>query len=351
MRYIPFFPFKLFTPFFTSDRLESILDQLSKAIIAAVSTTRPQREFILPVLRDLIRLENRPWVLTEMAYEWCSVICENSQGIEDWESLLLSSLEIGFRHLDPRVGHFGYELTHTEHHQKLVDVVFKSQKSEVIADLLHAWTAQGFSQPPARTLLGVCRHLVGLHNLAPFSPRLRQLVIRSVELIGYEGFEGVGAERFIELLNHLHVTANDVERGFLWAKLLLDTLQSSGGAQHLSHWYWELLVELAVSEPPWLRDDLAYTPQITTFLTEAQEWSKLECWMGTVWVMWPPGDDGMLEEDISCTMLLLFRQRPGAAQRLEQWIGRWSQEWKEDIPESFQRIFKQAHEEAQRDTR
>jgi hypothetical protein len=103
-------------------------------------------------------------------------------------------------------------LTHTEHHRGLVDVVFQSQESEVIADLLHAWTTESMSHDPAYTLLGFCaEHLVGLHDLVPFSPRLRRLVIRSVELIGYKGFEGVGVERFIGLLNHLHVTVEDMD--------------------------------------------------------------------------------------------------------------------------------------------
>ena len=98
-----------------------------------------------------------------------------------------------------------------------------------------------------------------------------------------------------------------------------------------------------------MRGFLTYSPQITTSLTEAQEWDKLECWMGTVWVAWPPEADGIKEEDLSRTMLLLFRQRPGAAQKLEQWMERWSQQHGEDIPESFQQICKQAYEAAQRD--
>jgi len=69
----------------------------------------------------------------------------------------------------------------------MVDVAFKSQKSEVIADLLHAWTL-GYS---LYIPLGTCtEYLVCLHDLVPFSSRLRRLVTRSVELISREGFEG-----------------------------------------------------------------------------------------------------------------------------------------------------------------
>jgi len=197
----------------------------------------------------------------------------------------------------------------------MVDVVFKSQKIEAIVDLLHAWTT---SIDPAHTLLGTCtERLVCLHNLVPFSPRLRELVLRSVELIGYEGFEEVGVERFVGLLNHLQVTAEDMDSLDPWVRLLLDTLQTSEGTQLISHWYWELLVELGVSLSSWLEDDVTYNPQIMTFLTEAREWSKLECWMGTVWVLWPPEADGITEEDLGRSILLLFRQRPGAFQKLE----------------------------------
>ena len=287
-----------------------------------------------------------------MAYEWCSVIYENHRSLWDWENLLLISLKIGFRHLDVRSPYIRAWLTHTEYHRELADVVFKSRKSEVIADLLHAWTTRDYSLQPAHTLLGICTgNLVSLQDLVPFSSRLRQLVIRSVELIGYKGFEGVGAEGFIKLLNHLQVTVTDMDQKDKWAKLLLDILQSSEGAQSLSHWFWELLVDIAPSWSGWLRCRLPvpYNPRITTFLVEAQEWDKLECWMGTVWMVWPPGGDGIIGEDLDHLMLLLFRQRPGTAQKLERWMERWSQECGEDIPKSFRRICKRAHRATQLD--
>ena len=196
------------------------------------------------MLYDLVNLETHLQHLTEIAYEWCSVICENNKSLEDWESHLLVCLEIGFRHLDFQHHFIEATITHTKYHRGLVDVVFESQESEVIADLLHAWTTS--SRSSDRTaLLSLCAgHLIGLHNLVPFSPRLRWLVIRSVELIGYKGFEEVGVEMFAGLLNHLHVTAEDIDSSFHWASLLLGTIQSSGGTKHLSHWYWEFLVEL-----------------------------------------------------------------------------------------------------------
>jgi len=104
-----------------------------------------------------------------------------------------------------------------------------------------------------------------------------------------------------------------------------------------------------ISEAPWLRGDLAYSPQTTILLTEAQEWSKLECWMGTVWMVRPPGTGAITEEDLGYPMLLLFHRRSGAARKLKQWVEQRSQKCGEDIPESFQEICKHAHEAAQRD--
>jgi hypothetical protein len=76
-------------------------------------------------------------------------------------------------------------------------------------------------------------------------------------------------------------------------------------------------VELAFSEPWWLGFEVTDGLKITKSLIEAQEWGKLECWIGIVWMFsGSPGAVGMTEEDLENSMLLLFRQRPGAAQRL-----------------------------------
>ena len=331
---------------FTSDRIEPIMYQLSKAVLSAINGPPTQRELIWPMLCNLINLETRPMCLTIVAYEWCSVICENRESLEDWESLLLACLEIGFRHLDFQCLYIGAEITHTEHHRGLlVDVVFEGQESEVIADLLQAWTAGSGSYEYGLIGSGA-GHLVGLHKVVPFSPRLRRLIIRSVEIIGWKGFEGVGVEKFIELLNHLHVTVEDMDDQFAWATLLVDTIERNN---HLSQWYWELLVELAITWSWRLGLDFAQGMQTITSLTEAKEWSKLECWMGIVWILSPQKANAMAEGDMGQSMLLLFRQRPGAVQKLEQWMERWDQREDVEIPESFKHICQQAHEATQQD--
>jgi len=128
---------ELLTPLSTSDRLIQILSQLSKAITSTSCTPHPQRKFPQHLLHDLTKLENRPWCLTEMAYEWCSTIY---QSLECGESLLLLSLEVGFRHIDTQNPHTPAELTHTVRHRQLADIIFESGDGESIADLLLAWT-------------------------------------------------------------------------------------------------------------------------------------------------------------------------------------------------------------------
>jgi len=328
--------------------MEPILSRLSEAVPSAINGTPTQQGFIPHVLRDLVKLENRPEGLTEVAYQWCSVISENRERLQDWEGLLLLCLEIGFRQLDPQRQPIKATLTHTDHHRGLVDIVFKSQGGEAIADLLCAWTSETKYPKPAYTLLPPCaRHLVGLHNTVPFSPRLRQFAVYSIGFIGYEGFKGVGVERFIGLLDYLHVKFEDISVGYDWARLLFDTTQSSEGIQHLSHWYWELLVELLVSLPSNRQLEVTYNPRTTISLTEAQEWGKLECWIGIVWMSCPPGADGATE-DLERSTVLLFRERPGALPKLEQWMERWSQQRGNDIPDAFQRLCGQAYEAAQR---
>jgi len=322
--------------------MERIIYQLSEAIRSAIIGAEVQSGFIPHVLRDLVELETRPMCLTEIAYDWCSVIYENRQSLRGWEGLLLTSLEIGFRHLDPQDKVAVPALTHTEHHLEMIDIVFKSQNGNVIADLLCSWTMDHSLHIPPDTRV---ERLVCLHNLVPFSSRSRRLVIRFVELVGYGGFEGVGMEKLVGLLNHLHVAAEDMHDERCWAILLLDTIKSFEGTQLLPHWYWELLVELAISQPR-LLDEVTYNPQTMVSLTETQEWSKLECWIGTVWISWPPEADGITEGDLSRSIPLLFRQRPDAFRKLERWMERWSQENDKNVPESFQRICKQAQEVA-----
>jgi len=255
--------------------MEPILDQLSKVVLPAISGTLNQQQLVADILYDLVRLETTPAHLTKITYEWCSVIYENRESVQNWEILLLLCLEIGFRHLDFQRQSIKATITHTEHHQGLVDVVLGGQEIEAIADLLHAWTTRSDSHAPAVELPSLCaRHLVGLQNLVSSSSRLRRLVIRSVELTYHVVSREVGVERFIEFLNHLCTTAGDIDNG--------------------------------------------------------------SCWIGVVWMLFPEEADPR-EGNLGDSMTLLFHQRPNAVQKLEQWIERWGREHNR-VPKLFQQI-------------
>jgi len=161
--------------------------------------------------------------------------------------------------------------------------------------------------------------------------------------IGYQGFEQVGVEGFVGLLNHLCIGIEDIDHKGDWVKLLLDTAQSPKGAQHLPHPYWEPLVELVVSYPWLLEGGSSYNPQTIVSLESGKEWDKLECWVGIVWMVWPPGCGKTTEEDLQHITLLLVHQQPSAIQKLGQWMERWSKRSSKGIPEAFQQICKQVH--------
>ena len=340
---------------FASDRWEQVVSQLSQAILVSVTRAlHPQSKHLPRVLHDLTRVENRPSCLTEMAYEWCSVICENYSSVVGGEELLPLALEVGFRHLDPQGGRIAVKLTHTEHHRELADIIFESKDYEAIADLLCAWTSRSSGHQPSTLLKAYAGHLVGLsrtqssrfkgqRDVEPLSSRrLQRHAIRAVGLIGFQGFKEVGVVGFCGLLDKLHVSVEDVDRESKsnWVRLLADTINSTEGIQHLSHPHWEFLTKHP--EPLPLR--VAQNPDIIASLEGNQDWDKLECWMGVVWMLWPLISGKMKVEDLQRATLSLFRQRPGAIQKLRKWMGQRSPR----TLETFQQICNQASPEAAR---
>lgn len=331
----PIPPFKSLTPSFTSDRLERIATQLHQAIIAAITVPHLEDcdENLLPdILYSLTMWKSRPMFLTEMAYEWCSVICEQYLDLEDdrGRTLLFLSLEIGFRHLDFRSQIVGSKLFHTEHHQKMVDVVFKYGGDEVIADLLHAWTpiprGRYYTTP---TPLDTCAsYLVYLQRLQPFSSRLRHLLILSIRLIDYWRFEDAGGERFFELLDRLQIGVEDMHI-FVgdkyvccgWVEFLLNVVGSPEGLRRLSYPYWELMVDLAISDGRMFEgEDYSPFSHVIKCLEDTEEWDRLECWVGVVWALWYPDSPNSKAMNLESATLSLLCRRPGAIQKLDRWM-------------------------------
>ena len=335
-------PISLFgslTLLFISDRLERISTQLHQAIIVTILTQQyGHYDLLQAILHSLTTWKSRPSFFTEMAYEWCSVICEQRLGREGEDSrvreLLFLSLEIGFRHLDFRDRDEDVELAHTAHHQRMVDVVFKYGSGETIADLLHAWTSSEQYGDPYTSLHTCASHLIGLQRLRPFSPRLRHLIISSIGLIGFQKFGQVGTEKTFELLDYLRIRVEDVDSHKGWAEFLLNVIRSPEGIHRLPYPYWELMVELILQGGVWLCEYYSNYSHIMESLEGAGGWDRLECWIGFVWHLWGPNQAANLE---SATLSLL-RQQSGGVRKLEQWMKRSKKEGKR---ESFQRLREQ----------
>jgi len=339
-----FFFLLLLTLLFVSDRFDQILSQFSQAMTQAITTSHPLCNLLRELLECLCNSKSQNKQLTEIAYGWCSVICENYSTLRHAEDLLLLSLETGFRCSDVRGRWIQAKLIHTEHHQKMANIVFRSGDSEAIADLLHAWTSHSNFHGPHPQLKICAEYLTGLHHIHPSSPRLQSHTIDAIRLIGHQRFGQVGVEEVISLLNDLQVCAKYLDVG--WLSLLLDAIHSSENIQYLSLSNWEFLVELAA----YWSDELeaqAYNPQIMISLQDAQEWDKLKCWVSVMWLVWPPGCGQTTEEDLENVMLSLFHQQPGALQKLEEQMEQWNKIWYWfKIPELFKQTCKQVREKA-----
>jgi len=273
------------------------------------------------------------------------MVCESHSSLKYRKHIILLALEIGFRHISPQSVWMEAELTHMESYQEMIDIVFQSGESEAIADLLCAWTSSSNYHGPHLSL-GMCaEYLVGLSHLQPFSPRLRQVVIWSIELIGYQAFEQVGVEGFAGLLNGLHVCIDDMSNLQRWGGLLLDTIQSPEGIQNVQHQCWELVVEAVVMDP-WILRGMTRSPHIMTSLMDAKEWDKLECWMGIIWMVWSTGgemdEEFETDEKLEHVTLSLFQNQLGAVQKLDRWVGRvlWPTR---ERSRSFQQAFDEVH--------
>jgi hypothetical protein len=299
-------------------------------------------------LTDLAKLEARTPLLMEIAYGWCSLIYGNRGNLCDWRSFLPLCLKIGFRHLDSWRGRVPVALAHTEHHRRLVDVVFEMRRSEAIADLLRAWSLNGNFSGPDSTLVSTCiERLVSVHNLVTSSPILRRSVLYFIQA-SYYSFGGTGAKELIELLGHLRVGAEEIEDKPRWRSLLSDMVRSSEGAKHLPCRYWKLLLELLIPGRRALVFTVTDISNIAESLIDAQEWEKLECWIGIAWMRYePPGRGGVAEKDLEDWMVTLFWKLRTDAETLKGWMERWNQQSGALIPEPFERTCKRAYEAAQ----
>ena len=290
------------------------------AIKLALNSSNHLPQHLLGVLTLLTKLENRPWILTEMAYALCALVWENRDRYHFWGDFILFSLRVAFRNYDPLDGWHKGDLIHTQSHRELAVKVFESGNSEPISDLLCTLIMR-LKQRPLVHSLDICKYIVGLPNriAMPFSPRLRRLLLRVIECIGVNGFKEVGVENFVWLVDRLGTEAQERDLPDGWGSILLDVVQTPGAHRHLALPSWELLTELA--SKPRLWNPPPYASEVTVSLLDDQEWDKLECWLVVVPVLWHWWIDDRAEEVLRlrhALKSLIFQQQHDAFRQLKQ---------------------------------
>jgi hypothetical protein len=242
-----------------------ILSHLSQRIVDAIlnlqddsSRTRP----LVYLLEDLLAWGNRPTYLIPMAYQWCSAISEKirehggdeltSEGLlrlqypNHYVHLLSNSLAIAFRHIGSNPFLPSIRLTHTHHHEWMLDAIFTTGNDDLIADAVYVWIVDREVTPR-----GSCtRRLLRLTERGqPFSPRLRSTIVFAVKQLQYWDLEAAPLE-FVRLLNNLEVGVEDTG-GADWrlVGLVTGVLQSPVGQGYLSSHYWLLLGSLISMGP------------------------------------------------------------------------------------------------------
>lgn len=303
--------------------MEEVLKRLSTAVLAAVPPSDPHHPSLPYLLNGLAEWEDRPACLARMAYDWCTTICEEIKDDDQCAPLVYLVLRVGFRHLPPDFVRFGIDCGHADN-QRMVDLVFKCEDYETIADALCAWTSPENDDQRSSLLRPCVEHLVKLADAggAEFVSRLRRVVIRAVCLIGLRDFERAGMEAFVGLLNRLEIGIDDIGNATdSWASLILGVISAKVGRGALSLRYWELLVKLVGSLSDESRSAL-WDTEITESLEVNGKWEELKFWLGALWITRPPEDGSSPIDEIVRATAALFEQDPAAVRKLEGWVER-----------------------------
>ena len=221
-------------------------------------------------------------------------------------------LEIGFRLAGPRHDGSALHLNHTSHHGRVFEFAFSSHDDEVIADAASVWIVGG-NPAPSSSFAGYFTKRV--ERSTPFSPRLRQVIIRAIELIEYNGLEVSGLET-IRLLNHLNLDTDDMVDKLGWVWWFAGVICSPAGLESLSPHYWCLLDKLSLCANHHRTLGL-WGAEVMRSLEEAEDWEKLEVWMAVVWQSLDYDELVSTTGDVERVTLELLSRRPSALLRFE----------------------------------
>jgi hypothetical protein len=307
-----------------------ILSHLSQRIVDVTLNLQDNSHRIFPLrtlLRELKKWGNRPTYLIPMAYRWCSAISEKigehrrgeltSVDLPCLQRFLSKSLAIAFRRTDLIHVQSRVRLSHTNHHEWMLDDIFTRADDGEIADAVCVWIVDREATP-----YGSCtRRLLKLTGRGrPFSPRLRSTIVCAVRRLWDWELKAAELE-FVRLLNDLEVSVDEMGNAKrIWVGLLIGVLCSPMGQERLSSHYWRLLGNL-VSVNPSTRSHGDRQTEIMKSLEESQDWDKLETWMLVVWTCNYSPDPAPIQ-DIEWATLTLFRRRPSTILRFKDLYGK-----------------------------
>ena len=210
----------------------------------------------------------------------------------NYMELLPLTLKIGFRQVGN--GPVPLQLDHTIYHDLVFKAAFSSNDDDTIADALSVWTTADYNSTPPNSVAEYLSRRV--ERTVHFSSRLRSASIHVIERIWHRELGEWGPE-VVRLLNRLWVGAvgNPLgqmvgERQMLWGRLPVSIIRSPAGLRGLSLDYWRLLGDLLTDLPvnffaPDVEGFLTLDVEVTESLARdgAEEWEKLEVWMGVIW--------------------------------------------------------------------
>jgi hypothetical protein len=240
---------------------------------------------------------------------------ENKLTSKDWQyrpnylGLLYKSLAVAFRRIRFTSTSSTVHLSHTHHHEWMLDQVFLSADDTTIADAVCMWVVDRQVTPP-----GSCtRRLLELTERdRPLSPSLRWTIIQVVQQLWRPELNAVELE-FVCLLNNLEISEHEMdEASWFWDSavgLVGGVLCSPMGRWFLSSHYWLLLGNLISMGPDTLLINGDEQMETMKSLEEAQDWERFETWMVVVWCSWYYLEPAPIQ-DLERATLTLFRQRP-----------------------------------------
>jgi len=234
--------------------------------------------------------------------------------LDSYIHLLSITLDIGFRLAAPSHDQPALHSNHTSYHEWMFETAFSSHDDEVIADAVSAWIMDRGRAPPGSFV----RYFTGrVERDTPFSPRLRRITLHAIECIHDSELKVSGLET-VRLLNCLNVDVDEVEWDYGLVRLLIEVIRSPTGSENLSSHNWRLLDKLAAGVL-FDRALVSRDVEVMRLFKAAEDWEKLEIWMGILWWFIPSDDERESESmrDIEQATLKLLSQRPSVLPRFK----------------------------------